>query len=136
MRLITKNTDYAIRALLSLASTPGGVRSAKEISREQGIPYQFLRRILNALIAAKMVTAREGVKGGYSLAGAAAKIKITDVICIFQGEVRLSECLFRSRPCANRATCVLRRQIVRIEGMVQREFQGLTIGGLLKEMRE
>ncbi len=135
MRFITKNTDYAIRALMSLGSRPGTVRSAREISLEQGIPYQFLRRILNTLITAKLVTAREGVKGGCALALPSSRIKVIDVIRLFQGEVRLSECLFRSRPCTNRSSCVLRREIVRIEGIVAREFQGLTVGKLIKEMK-
>jgi Rrf2 family transcriptional regulator, cysteine metabolism repressor len=136
MRLITKNTDYAIRALLALAARKGSFRSARDIAQEQGIPYQFLRRVLNALIAAKLVESREGVNGGCRLVVPAAKISLIDVIGIFQGQVRLSECMFRRKLCGNRATCVLRREILRIERLVQDEFQGITIGGLLKELNK
>jgi Rrf2 family protein len=131
--LITKNTDYAVRALLSLAKSGKGYRSAKAIAVEQGIPYQFLRRILVALIRAKFIASLEGAGGGYALAVAAGKIRILDVIRLFQGEVRLSECLFRRRFCQNRGSCVLRKEIVRIERIVQDEFDHLTIGGLLHE---
>lgn len=132
MRLITKNTDYAVRALLALAGTQEPL-SAREISRRQGIPYQFLRRILNRLIAAGLVEAKEGAAGGCRLAVRPDRIRVVDVMRVFQGELRLSECLFRGAFCANRRTCALRRQILRIEGMVRREFAGLTVAGLLKE---
>jgi Rrf2 family transcriptional regulator, cysteine metabolism repressor len=133
MRLITKNTDYGVRALLSLAASRGRWVSAREISSKLKIPYQFLRRVLNELIRAQLVISREGVKGGCRLAVPAGNIKVLEVIRIFQGDIRLSECMFRKRICQNRAACVLRKEIIRIEGVVQREFGQLSIGGLLKE---
>jgi Rrf2 family transcriptional regulator, cysteine metabolism repressor len=133
MKLITKNTDYAIRALLKLAAGRGLFQSAKDISRGQGIPYPFLRRILTMLIASRLVVSKEGTGGGYALAVSADTIRIIDVIRIFQGELCLSECLFRRKICRNRPACVLRHEITRIETMVRREFAGLTIGKLLWE---
>ena len=50
MKVLTKNTDYAIRALMVLAKDRNNFLSAKKISIGQNIPYQFLRRILQGLI--------------------------------------------------------------------------------------
>jgi Rrf2 family protein len=133
MRLITKNTDYAVRALMALAAKRGTMCSARDLSKTLGIPYPFLRRILNALIASKLVSSKEGAGGGCALAVPAGKITVVDVISIFQGELRLSECMFRRKICSNRPACVLRKEITRIEDIVRREFEGLTIGSLLKE---
>ncbi|HQP91702.1 MAG TPA: Rrf2 family transcriptional regulator, partial [Candidatus Omnitrophota bacterium] len=68
MRLITKNTDYAVRALVFMGANQKVFVSARQISEAQGIPYQFLRRILNELILAKLVISKEGVGGGFRLA--------------------------------------------------------------------
>ena len=40
MKLITKNTDYAIRALMVLAKHKGEYVSAREIAGEEKLPYQ------------------------------------------------------------------------------------------------
>lgn len=132
MKLITKNTDYAVRALLFMGSQKGLLVSARQIAQTQQIPYQFLRRILSALIEAKLVVSKEGVGGGFRLKTATGKIRLSDVMRVFQGEVVLSECMFRKKLCQNRKSCLLRRQIMRIEDKIRKEFDHITIGRLLK----
>lgn len=134
MKLLTKNTDYAIRALLALAREKDVYISAKQISQEQNIPYEFLRKILQRLIKEGVVISKEGGTGGFMLNVSPASLKVADVIRIFQGELQLSECMFRQQICQNRAKCVLRKNIQRIEKMVVREFRGITIQSLLKDM--
>lgn len=60
MKVLTKNTDYAVRALISLGMKSGGWTSARAIADEQTIPYQFLRRILQELIRNGLVESKEG----------------------------------------------------------------------------
>ena len=50
MKVLTKNTDYAIRALLALEAQKGSYVSAKSIATGHDIPYQFLRRLLQEMI--------------------------------------------------------------------------------------
>ena len=59
MKLLTKNTDYAVRALLHLARRKKEFVSSREISREEKIPLHYLRRILQKLKEEKLVSARE-----------------------------------------------------------------------------
>ncbi len=135
MKVLTKNTDYAIRALLVLGTHEGEYVSARQISQEQGIPYQFLRRILQALNKHGLTSSKEGVQGGVRLERYPGTIKIREVIEIFQGKVELSECMFRKQICSNRANCVLRHEIMRIEQVVNHEFEQLTIGKLLDDLK-
>ncbi|UZJ38964.1 MULTISPECIES: Rrf2 family transcriptional regulator [unclassified Prosthecochloris] len=135
MRVLTKNTDYAVRALLVLGAHEGEYVSARKISEEQGIPYQFLRRILQDLCRHGLVHAKEGAHGGVMLDREPESIRIKEVIEIFQGKIELSECMFRKQLCSNRANCVLRHEILRIEQMVNREFEGITIGKLLDDLK-
>jgi Rrf2 family protein len=132
MRLITKETDYAIRAVINLAKKPGRFVPSGEISAEDGIPLQFLRRILQRLLKAGLVTSREGVAGGVSLKAVPEKIRVLDIVNVFQGQVALSECMFRRRICANRGTCVLRKRIKEIEGSLTAQFAGISIADLLR----
>ncbi len=134
MKVLTKNTDYAIRALLELSFEDEHFISAKEIAQKQDIPYEFLRKILNRLIREGIVISREGGLGGFQLNLAPTKIKLTDLIRIFQGEIKLSECMFRKKICPNRKHCVLRQNILHVEKKVIDEFRLITIGSLKNQM--
>ncbi len=135
MKVLTKNTDYAVRALLVLGEHEGEYVSTKKISEDQGIPYQFLRRILQELGRYGLVFTKEGAHGGVRLNREPESIRIREVIEIFQGKVELSECMFRKQLCSNRANCVLRHEIMRIEQIVNREFEEITIGKLLGDLK-
>lgn len=134
MKLLTKDTDYAVRAIVYLARNSEGYRSSREIADSEGIPLQFLRRILQTLTKAGLVTSREGVTGGVKLNAKPRDIRVSDVIKIFQGDIELSDCMFRKRLCSQRSTCVLRSRIQSIEKIVNREFEKVTIATLLSDL--
>jgi Rrf2 family transcriptional regulator, cysteine metabolism repressor len=134
MKVLTKNTDYAIRALLALAAEQGSYLSAKAIAAGQDIPYQFLRRLLQEMIRHNLIVSKEGVRGGFMLEKNPDEITVTQLIEIFQGKVQVSECMFRKQICANRSRCVLRHEIMRVEQVVQSEFEKVTIGKLLRDL--
>ena len=134
MKLLTKETDYAIRAIMNLAGRGDGLVPSRDVSRQEGIPLQFLRRILQRLIKAGLMESREGANGGVALKSDPGSIKIADIIRLFQGNIQLTECMFRRKICSNRKTCVLRKRIKKIENMVTREFQDMTIKDLLRDL--
>jgi Rrf2 family cysteine metabolism transcriptional repressor len=132
MKLLTKNSDYAIRALVVLVESKKEFLSSREIAQSQNIPYQFLRRIMRELIESGLVASREGGLGGFKLRKSPESISIVDVIRIFQGDVRFSQCMFRKKLCGNRSVCVLRKEINRIEHIVEKEFGNISIAMLSK----
>jgi len=136
LKLLTKNTDYAIRALIFLALAGGDYVSSGEISREDKIPLQFLRRILQELRKRGLVDTRGGVSGGHRLKVPPEKIRIIGLIEIFQGDIRLVDCMFRKRICHNRNKCVLRKKLLEIEKKVTSELEELTIGSLVKDIEK
>ena len=132
MKLITKETDYALRSLLNLAREEGYLSSRKLAGRE-GLPLHFLRRILQSLIKAGVIESKEGASGGVRLKAKPEDICLTDVIKIFQGRIQFSECVFRKKICTNHATCVIRRRLEKIESRVADEFGNTTIADLLQD---
>lgn len=133
MNLLTKETDYAIRALLSLAKEYISLKNAKAIAEEEGIPYRFLRRILQKLKEEKYIETKKGLNGGMRLIRDPAGINVKDLIESLQGKIELSSCMFRGKLCENRKTCVLRKKIKSIEEDVVEKFGNITIHDLLKE---
>jgi Rrf2 family protein len=132
MKLITKETDYALRALLNLARE-GGYLSSRKIAEREGIPLHFLRRILQGLIKAGVIESKEGARGGVRLKAKPEDIRLTDIIRIFQGRIQFSECIFRKKICTNHATCVIRKRIESIESKVTDELGNTTISDLLQD---
>ena len=136
MKLLTKESDYAIRALLLLARRQDQTLSSKSIADAEKIPLQFLRRILQTLKKAGILSAKEGMNGGVSLARQPCSISLGMIITLFQGNIQFTECLFRKKLCHNRANCVLRHRIMAIEQKVADEFSTISIGTLLEDLKK
>jgi len=136
MKLITKNSDYALRAIAYLAKRVGKFASSREISRSEKIPLLYLRRILQLLIRNKIVVSREGAGGGVCLVKNPRFLNVAGVIRMMQGDISLSECMFRKKACPNRSHCLLRKKIAVIEKKVNREFERISLSDLLEEKGE
>ena len=135
MQLLNKNTDYALRALIFIATSKDRWVSSRKISKNQGIPLPFMRRLLQVLVKARYVESKEGAHGGIKLLKDPRKIKLNDVLALFQGKLQLSECMFRNKICPQRPRCVLRKRISAIEDLVIEKFADITIDTLLNDLK-
>ncbi len=133
MKILTRDTDYAVRAICYMAKRPEGVISVTELVEELGMPRPFLRKILQKLNKSGLARSYKGIGGGFSLAVDPGKIYLADLIKIFQGPFKMNECVFKKKLCPNRSTCPLKKRIDKIEERVTREIGSITIGSLLKE---
>lgn len=132
MKLITKETDYAVRALEFMAKRTDSVTSVSELVKELKLHRPFLRKILQILNKKRILKSYKGRGGGFLLAVPPNRIFLVDLIEIFQGSLQLNECLFRKRVCPNALTCVLKKRIEYIEKWMVSEFSSIDIASLLK----
>jgi Rrf2 family protein len=77
---ISAKSDYAVRALLSLASHEPELVKVDVVVAEQGLPRKFVEAILGELRRGGLVRSQRGAEGGYALAKPAAEITIASVI--------------------------------------------------------
>lgn len=82
---ISARVDYAMRALVVLASSEQDRVSCEAIADAQQIPTRFLEGILNQLRRAGIVVSRRGNEGGYLLARPAKDVSVADVIRALDG---------------------------------------------------
>jgi Rrf2 family protein len=115
MKLITRDIDYAVRALCRMARKPEDSCSASELVKLLGIPRPFLRKLLQKLNKSGILTSVKGKGGGFTLARKPGNIYISDVMRAFHGYIYINECSFRKGKCPNTGTCRLRREINSIE---------------------
>jgi len=77
---VSAKSDYALRALIELASRKDGSPvSAEELGRLQEIPHGFLQAILADLRRAGVVISQRGQSGGWRMARDAAEVSVRDV---------------------------------------------------------
>jgi Rrf2 family protein len=130
-KLVTRNTDYAVRALCYIVAREKkkeeGVASVTELVKVLGMPRPFLRKILQKLNSAKLLISQKGKGGGFRLAKPADRIFITEVMQIFQGPFKLNECMFKRKICPNRRACFLRKRLEAIEEFAVAQLKGVTI---------
>ncbi len=108
--VITRATEYAIRAVLFMAMQPPGTTVLKkDICREQEITPAFLTKILQPLIKSGMVGSQRGVRGGFFLNKPADNITLLDVIKAEEGPIYLNLCLEEQGTCEREAFCPVNR---------------------------
>ena len=133
MKLITRDTDYAVRALCCIAEQKQEVISADQLVKSLEMPRPFLRKILQTLNKKRLLNSSKGKGGGFALAVSPGKITLTDVMKIFQGPLKLNECTFKKKVCPNVKDCLLKKKIDEIEKEVILKLKAITIKSLLKK---
>lgn len=84
---ITARHDYAVQAMLAIASARGRLVTTNQLAAMQGIPATYLPPLLYDLRRAELLSSRPGNDGGYSLARAAETISIGDIMRAVDGAV-------------------------------------------------
>lgn len=137
MKILRKDSDYAIRTLLTIATNKEKkYLSSSEISKIEKIPLRYLRRLITKLIGAGYLEAKEGIGGGVKLKKKPSSINTLQIMKLFQGDLEISECLFRKHLCKNRKTCPMRKRILRIEKILAKEFENITLQQLLNDVKK
>ena len=130
MKLITRDTDYAVRALCYIAGHKEKTVSAGELVKTLKMPRPFLRKILQALQKEGILSSCKGKGGGFQATEPLEEVLLVDVIKVFQGPLQLFECVFKKRLCPNRPRCALRKKIIRIQERAVSDLEAITIGSL------
>lgn len=94
MRL-RSSTDFGLRALMRLAGQPGQAFSTGEMADELGISRNHLTKVVQSLAKGGLVETRRGTGGGFTLARAAEKITLGEVVRLLEAGQAMVEC-FRS----------------------------------------
>ena len=133
MKLITRDTDYAVRALCCIAEQKQEVISADRLVKSLDMPRPFLRKILQTLTKAGLLNSSKGKDGGFTLALSPGEITLTDVMKIFQGPIKLNECTFKKNICPYINDCLLKKKIDEIEKEVIAKLKAITIASIIKK---
>jgi len=132
---LTRATNYALRALASLARGDGaGNADLKSLSDELAAPSAFLGKTLQALAKAGLVSGSRGAKGGYRLARSPDEIPVRDIVEAVEGGVRLANCTAPESKCGRDKTCAAGRFWNRLQDRINEALASETLASLLEDM--
>jgi Rrf2 family protein len=106
---ITRQADYALRAMIYLAKLEPNQRAAtSQIADKQRIPPSFLAKIISQLSIAGLIHTSRGARGGVSLARTPGEVSILEVVEAIDGPITLNECTEEPSACPFGDECPLR----------------------------
>lgn len=134
MLRINRQTDYAVRVVLSLSKRDKGSRvPTSEIGREMLIPPSLLQRIVAELAGGGFIHTQAGRDGGITLAHAPQVITLLQVVEHFEGELFLSDCILKPGECPFEKKCPVHCQWVRLKNLLRDEMSRITFQQLVEE---
>ena len=131
MKLITRNTDYAIRALCCMASNKKDIYTVTELSTNLSMPKPFMRKILQMLNREGLLKSTKGASGGFALTADPKKVTVLDLMEIFQGPFQLTEHTFKGKICPQIKNCRLKGRLDILETELLRKLEGITISSII-----
>jgi Rrf2 family protein len=136
---ITRQADYAVRAVLYLSKMNNGSRAPTSlIARDQHIPSSFLAKIISQLSVAGVVQTSRGARGGVSLSRPPSNITLLEVVEAIDGPITLNECVSNPLSCEFCDTCEVQpiwssAQSRLVDYLASTDFGLLTSQGRIKE---
>ena len=105
---ITRQADYAIRAVRYLAKLEPNQRASTSLVAEQmKIPPSFLAKIISQLSIAGLLHTSRGARGVVTLARDPSEISILDVVEAIDGPIQLNECVGDPGSCPFSEDCLV-----------------------------
>jgi len=133
MKIMTRDTDYAVRALCYIAGKKEGVIPVSDLVEALEIPRPFLRKLLQTLQKEGLLESYKGKGGGFVLKATPRNISLLDLIEIFQGPVQINEHIFKKEKCYHTNTCKLKKRIDIAQRHFIEELKSINIAQLIKD---
>jgi Rrf2 family protein len=128
--MLSQTTEYALRAVVSIAQQPG--MTAQAIAHESQVPADYLAKVLNLLGRAGIVNAQRGRGGGFSLAVPADEMTVLDVVNAVDPIRRIRTCPLKLKAHATHL-CPLHRKLDDALALVEDAFASARIAEMCEE---
>ena len=130
---ITRQADYALRAMLYLARLgPNQRASTRDIAEFQKIPPSFLAKIISQLSIARLIHTARGARGGVTLAREPEQISVLDVVEAIDGPITLNDCTSDPSICSFGDSCPIHDVWCETQAELVHRLKNSTFDQLLK----
>lgn len=102
---MSRTARYALRAVVELARSDGDRIAAETLSRELGLPENYLSKTLHVLAAEGLLDSSRGPGGGYRLAVPPGELSLLRVVEAFETVDANRECVLGRPECSEANPC-------------------------------
>jgi Rrf2 family protein len=130
MKITTKGC-YGLRAMVELAHGFGGPPLLmREIAEKHDISRKYLHALLTSLRLSGLVRSVRGSGGGYVLARAPSRIRLSEVLRSLEGSLSFAECVSQPGVCERRSGCPSHRLWSDLSRAIEQHLERLTLADL------
>ena len=130
--MLSQTAEYALRAVVTLATEPDNPRTAYDIARESKVPIDYLSKVLNSLARAGIVTSQRGRGGGFRTVQPATQLTVLEVVTAVDPLKRIRTCPLGLKAHGTNL-CPLHRKLDDALKSVEEAFASTTIESLVGE---
>jgi Rrf2 family transcriptional regulator, nitric oxide-sensitive transcriptional repressor len=130
--VISQTVDYALRAVVHLASKASSARTTDEIAEATRVPRAYLSKVMQSLCRAGIVHSQRGIGGGMTLTKSAAELTILEVVNAVEPIQRIRSCPLGLTAHGVRL-CPLHKRLDAALATVEQAFQYTTLAEILAE---
>src|SRR6266550_7980483 len=119
--MISQTAEYALRAVVYLASRPEAAQTTPAIAEVTKVPAGYLAKVMQSLGRGGLVHSQRGLGGGFTLAKPADQLSVFDVIEAVDPIHRIQSCPLGLKGHMN--LCPLHRRLDNAIGMVEKALR-------------
>lgn len=142
MAFISNGVEYGLHCLLWLVGRNPEPASSRDLADLQGVSASFVAKLFPKLEKVGIVTASEGLRGGYLLARPPDQISVLDVVDAIEGKKSLFDCqeirgrcaLFDGKPpvWSTAGVCGIHAVMLRAERAMRVELARTSLADLVR----
>ena len=129
--MFSQTAEYALRAVVYLASQGGAAQTTQQIAEATRVPAGYLAKVMQGLSRAGLVYSQRGLHGGFTLARPADELTVLDVLEAVDPIRRIRTCPLGIKGHLN--LCPLHRRLDQAMALVEKALRQSTIAELLAE---
>jgi Rrf2 family protein len=130
--LFSQTVEYALRAVVHLASQAPAGQTTEQIATATLVPKAYLSKVLQELRRGGVVASQRGVGGGITLVKSPKDLTILEVVNAVEPIVRITTCPL-GLPTHGVRLCPLHRRVDNAMAMVEQAFQSTTLAEVLAD---
>ena len=126
---LTQTAQYAVRALLLIASRTPETMRVGEIATRIDAPVNYLSKLLHQLVRAELLVSSRGPTGGYRLAVPETSITLRRVASVYSAPTS-GHCLLRQSQCGADGRCEAHERWIALARPMDAFFNTTTLADL------
>lgn len=134
--ILSRTSQYAIQALIFIATQPPGVPVLiRNVAEHLGVPPPYLAKIMQSLARGKLIDSFRGRQGGVCLREGGEKTDLMQILTLIEGPGLTENCVLGLKVCGDETACPVHNQWKPIKTRIVKMLHQQTLGKLAAAVR-